>query len=150
TKSEYGKITLHKEKVELYDLIDDVFSVIKYQAFEKDLELISNIDPNVPEIIIVDALRLKQVLINLLGNAVKFTEKGHVELKVEPISIGGDYINLKFSVEDTGIGISENGKTKVFEAFMQEDNTSTRKYGGTGLGLSISNHLLSLMDSKLS
>jgi PAS domain S-box-containing protein len=150
TKSEYGKITLHKEKVELYDLIDDVFSVIKFQAFEKDLELISNIDPNVPEIIIVDALRLKQVLINLLGNAVKFTEKGHVELKVEPISIGGDYINLKFSVEDTGIGISENGKTKVFEAFMQEDNTSTRKYGGTGLGLSISNHLLSLMDSKLS
>jgi len=150
TKSEYGKINLHLEQVDLCDLIDEVFNVVKYQAYKKDLELIINVENSVPNYIVVDALRIKQVLINLLGNAVKFTEKGHVELRVELVSFDKELVRLKFSVEDTGIGISETGKAKVFEAFMQEDNTSTRKYGGTGLGLSISNQLLSLMNSELS
>lgn len=153
TKIEIGKIQLFPEKVHLFELVDEVISVIEFSAFEKQLEVIVNIDYDVPEYIYADKLRLKQILINLLGNAVKFTEHGEIEISISKAEVHEEYdsgdVSLLFSVRDTGIGVSEEGKNIIFKAFMQEDNSSTRKYGGTGLGLNICNNLLELMDSKL-
>lgn len=153
TKIEIGKIQLFSEKVHLFELINEVISIIEFNAYEKQLEIVVDIDHDVPEYIYADKLRLKQILINLLGNAVKFTEHGEIEICISKAVAQNesnlDEVNLLFSVRDTGIGVSEEGKTKIFKAFMQEDNSSTRKYGGTGLGLAICNNLLELMDSKL-
>jgi CheY-like chemotaxis protein/anti-sigma regulatory factor (Ser/Thr protein kinase) len=108
------------------------------------------IEKEVPKYIWVDYIRLKQVLINLLSNAVKFTEKGGIDLSVVVFkNIDEDSIQLKFAVKDTGIGIKKSNQLKIFEAFSQEDNSTSKRFGGTGLGLSISNQLLSLMNSKL-
>lgn len=153
TKIEIGKIQLFSEKVHLFELVNEVISIIEFNAYEKQLEIVLDIDHDVPEYIYADKLRLKQVLINLLGNAVKFTEHGEIEISISKAAAqkesNSGEVNLLFSVRDTGIGVSEEGKTKIFKAFMQEDNSSTRKYGGTGLGLAICNNLLELMDSKL-
>lgn len=153
TKIEIGKIQLFAEKVHLFKLIDEVISIIEFNAYEKQLEVIVNIDHDIPEYIYADKLRLKQILINLLGNAVKFTEYGEIEISVTKAEAGKESnpgnVSLIFSVRDTGIGVSEEGKSIIFKAFMQEDNSSTRKYGGTGLGLTICNNLLGLMNSEL-
>lgn len=153
TKIEIGKIQLFSEKVHLFELVDEVISIIEFNAYEKQLEVVVNIDHDIPECIYADKLRLKQILINLLGNAVKFTENGEIEISITKTEVqkecNSNDVSLLFSVRDTGIGVSEEGKTKIFKAFMQEDNSSTRKYGGTGLGLTICNNLLGLMNSKL-
>jgi len=105
---------------------------------------------NVPKYLWTDAVRLKQILINLLGNAIKFTEKGSIELEIVLLQeTENDSKNLRFIVKDTGKGILIENQAKIFKAFSQEDNSTTRKFGGTGLGLSISNQLLGLMNSKL-
>jgi len=123
--------------------------IITYQVQTKGLEMLLNISPDLPRFIHADAIRLKQILVNLLGNASKFTEKGEIELKIDALSRKDDKTIIRFAVRDTGIGIKPDKQLKIFEAFSQEDSSTTKKYGGTGLGLTISNKLLALMDSQL-
>jgi signal transduction histidine kinase len=122
---------------------------MRYQAQQKNQHLMLSIDPETPSLIWADAVRLRQILINLVGNAIKFTEKGEVELLVKPIKLTSDQVTLHFSVRDTGIGIASKNQQKIFEAFAQVDASNTKKFGGTGLGLTISNKLLALMNSEL-
>ncbi|MES2725490.1 MAG: response regulator [Bacteroidota bacterium] len=150
SKIDAGKLELESEKIDLLEVGNQVADIISYQAHQKKLEVLLNIAPNVPRFVWADAVRLRQILVNLLSNAVKFTEVGEIELKVSVLSKDADGATvLCFSVRDTGIGILEKNKQKIFEAFAQEDASTTRKYGGTGLGLAISNKLLALMNSKL-
>src|SRR5690606_4289358 len=97
--------------------------------------------------IFIDESRIKQVLINLLGNAIKFTETGEIELRVEQIELDKDEVSLRFTVRDTGIGIPEEKQQRIFDAFMQEDSSVSKRFGGTGLGLTISNNILKYMKS---
>jgi PAS domain S-box-containing protein len=150
SKIEAGKLDLDIEKSDLYEICSQAADIIAYQAQNKGLEVLLNIDPEMPRYVMIDSLRLKQVLVNLLGNAVKFTENGEIELKVYGKQMEADDIfNFSFEVRDTGIGINPEKLGKIFEAFSQEDASTTKKYGGTGLGLTISNKLLGLMNSKL-
>jgi PAS domain S-box-containing protein len=151
SKIEAGKFELDIEKCDLYEISSQAADIITYQAQTKGLEMLLNIPSNLPRFIWADSLRLKQVLINLLGNAVKFTEQGEIELKVERLKEdpGEEESIFRFEVRDTGIGIHPEKFDKIFEAFEQEDGSTTKKYGGTGLGLSISNKILGLMGSRL-
>ncbi|TKB96369.1 PAS domain S-box protein [Pedobacter cryophilus] len=150
SKIEAGKLELDVDKTDLYEISSQAIDIISYQVQNKGLELLLNISVNLPRFIWVDAVRLKQVLVNLLGNAVKFTDKGEIELKITALDDpSANEINLRFEVRDTGIGIQEDKQSKIFEAFSQEDASTTKKYGGTGLGLTISNKLLGLMNSQL-
>jgi signal transduction histidine kinase/DNA-binding response OmpR family regulator len=150
SKIEAGKLELSIDKVDVLEIGSQVADMIKYQAHTKKLEVLLNISNQVPRYIWADEIRLRQVLINLLSNAVKFTEFGEVELKIEVLSKNeGDDSIFRFSVRDTGIGIDEKNTKKIFEAFSQEDGSTTKRFGGTGLGLTISNKLLSLMGSQL-
>ena len=107
-------------------------------------------DKDIPHYIIADSVRLKQILVNLLSNAVKFTSFGEIRLELNQVDPSDDkWTTIKFSVKDTGIGIKEANNEKIFNSFVQEDNSTSRKFGGTGLGLAISNQLLKLMNSKL-
>jgi len=150
SKIEAGKVELDLEQVDLLELIKHVESINSYQAEAKNLELITRLSPEVSRYVVADGLRLEQVLTNLMSNAIKFTQEGRIELFIEVADTEREGINaLRFMVRDTGIGISPENKSKIFEAFTQEDLSTTRKFGGTGLGLSISNGLLALMDSQL-
>ncbi len=150
SKIESGKMDLFIDKANVYDMVDQVMNVILYQSQRKNIELLLNIEPGIPQNLWLDETRIKQVLINLLGNAVKFTEKGEIELKVEKILQENENISLRFSVRDTGIGIPVEKQKKIFDAFTQEDSSVSKKYGGTGLGLTISNNILKYMNSHLS
>ena len=150
SKIESGKLELNVEKINLSELLHQVIDLIQYEADNKKLALHLNIDKEVPPSVWLDYIRIKQILINLLNNAIKFTENGSVSLKVSVVKkISPQKIQLLFAVKDTGIGIHKNNQQKIFEAFSQEDNSTSKKFGGTGLGLSISNQLLGLMDSHL-
>jgi CheY-like chemotaxis protein len=134
----------------LYKLINQIVELFKYQAITKKIDLILNIEENVPQFIKADSIKIKQILVNLLSNSFKFTEFGEVRLEVKSLNLSNEDISrLKFSVIDTGKGIKLINNKKIFSSFEQEDNSTNRKYGGTGLGLAISNQLLALMDSKL-
>ncbi|HEX8608779.1 MAG TPA: response regulator, partial [Pedobacter sp.] len=149
SKIEAGKLELSIEKCDLYDMSAQATDIITYQIQTKGLEMLLNIPYDLPRFIWTDSVRLKQIMINLLSNASKFTEKGEIELKIEVVDTDESLTHFRFSVRDTGIGIKPDKQQKIFEAFSQEDGTTTKKYGGTGLGLTISNKLLSLMGSKL-
>ncbi|GAB2988620.1 hypothetical protein GCM10027284_01470 [Cyclobacterium sediminis] len=151
SKIEAGKMELSIDKVDIFELGTQVADIINYQAHSKGLELILNLSPHLPRFVYGDDIRIRQVLVNLLTNAIKFTHKGEVELKVETLENdpNNETIKFRFSVKDTGIGISYDKQLKIFDAFSQEDASTTRKFGGTGLGLTISNKLLGLMGSKL-
>ena len=150
SKIESGKLELHVEKINLSELLHQVIDLIQYEADNKKLDLRLTIEDKVPTFVWMDYIRIKQILINLLSNAIKFTEKGSIDLTVHPIQTTGDHrIKLCFAVKDTGIGIHKNNQQKIFEAFSQEDNSTSKKFGGTGLGLTISNQLLGLMHSHL-
>ncbi len=152
SKIEAGKMDLSIEKSDIFELGTQVADITKYQAHSKGLELLVNLSPSLPRFIYADDVRLRQILVNLLTNAIKFTDKGEVELKVELLDKGSSMDNshlFRFSVKDTGIGIPIDKQQKIFDAFSQEDASTTRKFGGTGLGLTISNKLLGLMGSKL-
>ena len=151
SKIEAGKLELNEDKTDLVELCSQTVDIIKHEAHEKGLELLLDISPKVKRFIYADSVRLRQILVNLLGNAIKFTEKGEVELKVrnKKIENDEDEMMFEFSIRDTGIGIAPHNLQKIFNAFDQEDSSTTRKYGGTGLGLTISNRLLELMDSRL-
>jgi signal transduction histidine kinase len=150
SKIEAGKIELEIEKTDVFELGNQVTSTLQLQAEQKGQRLLLSISPETPQFVWVDPIRLRQVLINLLGNAVKFTDKGEVELRIEPVTEEQEGKNrLLFSVRDTGIGIAPENQKKIFEAFAQVDASNTKKFGGTGLGLTISNELLKLMESEL-
>ncbi|MGK9121151.1 response regulator [Olivibacter jilunii] len=149
SKIEAGKLELSIGSTNLYELAYQVTNVVLYQVQRKNIELLLNIEQGLPTTIFVDETRLKQVLVNLLGNASKFTEKGEIELKIQKVSQGEDEITLRFAVRDTGIGIQPEKQQRIFEAFTQEDSSVTKKYGGTGLGLTISNTILKYMGSNL-
>jgi PAS domain S-box-containing protein len=150
SKIEAGKLELDVEKCDLFETSSQAADIMTYQAQKKGLEMLLNIPSDLPRFIQADSVRLKQVLINLLGNAVKFTDTGEIELKIMPLEkLTEAGITLRFEVRDTGIGIQKDKQSKIFEAFSQEDASTTKKYGGTGLGLTISNKLLGLMGSKL-
>nr|WP_315165364.1 response regulator [uncultured Flavobacterium sp.] len=149
SKIEAGKLELNIEEIDIYDLVHRVINLFKYQADTKNIKLILNIDSAVPQFIDADAVRLKQIIVNLIGNSLKFTQKGEIRLDISQAFSSKNMTTLYFSVKDTGIGIKKSNQEKIFQSFVQEDTTTTRKYGGTGLGLAISNQLLGLMKSKL-
>ncbi|MCE3076577.1 response regulator [Chryseobacterium gwangjuense] len=150
SKIESGKLELFIDKYNIYDLANQVVNVVLYQAQRKDLELLLNIEQGLPRTLWMDESRIKQVLINLLGNAVKFTGQGEIELKIEKLRKDDKTVTLRFSVRDTGIGIPLEKQQRIFDAFTQEDSSVSKKYGGTGLGLTISNNILKYMGSNLS
>lgn len=149
SKIEAGKLIIDNEKTSLHAIIDQCVDMMKFMAHQKNLELIVNIHEDVHCAIWVDEMRLKQILQNLLNNAIKFTQKGQIELEITAQNSDENHSKIRFSVKDTGIGIKKGNKKKILEAFTQEDNSTTRNYGGTGLGLTITNSLLKLMNSKL-
>ncbi|MCQ4035294.1 response regulator [Kaistella montana] len=149
SKIESGKLELFIEKCNIYKLLNQVMNVILYQSQQKKIELLLNVEQGLPKMLFMDEPRIKQVLINLLGNANKFTEKGEIELKVEKLHLDDQNITLRFAVRDTGIGIPEDKQQRIFDAFTQEDSSVSKRFGGTGLGLTISNNLLKYMGSKL-
>ncbi|TFB27894.1 response regulator [Pedobacter alluvionis] len=149
SKIESGKMDLLIEKANVYDMVSQVINVVLYQSQKKNIELLLNIESGLPDIICLDETRLKQILINLLGNAVKFTEHGEIELKVEKLNLDDENIKLRFSVRDTGIGIPVEKQQHIFNAFTQENSSISKQYGGTGLGLTISNNILKYMGSNL-
>lgn len=149
SKIEAGKMELDRIKADIIELTEQTSDIIKYQAAQKGLELLLNVQPDMPRFGVVDPTRLKQVLVNLLGNAVKFTPAGEVELKVT-FSPKDDVTGyFSFSVRDTGIGIDKEQQKKLFNAFTQADTSTTRKFGGTGLGLTISRMLVEKMGSMI-
>lgn len=149
SKIEAGKLELEIIEADVIELLENTVDIIKYHASQKGLEVLLNIPPNIPVFAHLDPIRLKQILINLLTNAVKFTEKGEVELNVTFTSSEESRTVFTFSVKDTGIGISQEQQTKLFRAFSQADSSTTRKFGGTGLGISISSLLVEKMGGNL-
>jgi len=163
SKIEAGRLELDPTPFNLRDLIEDVLQVVALRAHEKALELVSGFASEVPEVVVGDANRLRQILVNLLGNAIKFTAAGEVavhvkrapeganlEAGVKPdLEAGGKPLHLHFTVSDTGIGIPLEKQVVIFEAFGQADTSTTRKFGGTGLGLAISQRLVKAMDGKI-
>lgn len=149
SKIESGKLELNSEEIDIILLSNQIINLFKYEANHKKIELLLDIDPNVPKCIRGDSFRLKQILVNLLSNSMKFTFSGHIKLQIVQVEEDKMITKIKFSVIDTGIGIKDHSQKKIFQSFIQADNTTTRKYGGTGLGLAISSQLLALKNSEL-
>jgi PAS domain S-box-containing protein len=149
SKIEAGKFNIIRTANNVYDIIRSVFDLLKFRADEANIEFILDIDPDVPQNLMVDSLRLNQILMNLLSNAIKFTERGYVKLKVSVMQRHGDKVKLKYSVEDTGIGIPADRINKIFESFEQAEDDTVSKYGGTGLGLAIVKKLVELKGGEL-
>jgi two-component system sensor histidine kinase/response regulator len=149
SKIEAGKFTLDPRPFNLHNLLGDTVKSVALRAHEKGLELVLDMDPAVPEQLVGDAGRLRQILLNLVGNAIKFTHQGEVVLSVAPERQETDHLVLHFLIRDTGIGISPEHMARIFEAFEQADTSSTRHFGGTGLGLTISSHLVEMMQGRI-
>jgi len=149
SKVEAGKLQLENIDFRLDELLHNLATVLSVNTSEKDVEILFSIDKDVPSQLNGDPLRLQQVLMNLAGNAIKFTQKGEIVLSVKLQEKKDDKIELQFSVSDTGIGMTEEQIGHVFEAFSQADTSTTRRFGGTGLGLAISRKLVSLMGGEM-
>ncbi len=151
SKIEAGKMTIEKTATNPHDMFTELGTVFMINIRNKGLELILEIDPKIPDSLMLDATRLRQVLFNLVGNAVKFTEQGYVRLKASTTNEDKVYskLDLVIDVEDTGIGIPEEQQEKIFDEFTQTDHQDSQKFGGTGLGLSISTRLTALMGGKI-
>ncbi|MBF0279445.1 MAG: response regulator [SAR324 cluster bacterium] len=152
SKVEAGMLEIEYEAMSPHLLIQEVEQIFRGKIMEKNLEMPIEISPDLPKILILDEVRLRQALINLVGNAIKFTEKGSVKVSAKKENSKKDQskIDLIFEVEDTGIGIPKEQSELIFESFRQQDGQSTRKYGGTGLGLSLTRKLVELMNGKIS
>ena len=146
SKMQAGKVELHPVRFKLDDVMHSLATIMSVSAGEKELELCIGVDPDVPRVLFGDALRLQQVLVNLAGNAIKFTEKGEVAVSVQR---AGDASALRFTVRDTGIGMSDEQLSRLFSPFMQGDLSFTRRFGGTGLGLTISKGLVDLLGGTM-
>ena len=149
SKIEAGKLTLETIDFDIRDTLEGVLDLLGFKAQEKGLELVGLVDPNLTTTVQGDPTRLRQILMNLVGNALKFTEQGEVIVKVHLEEESPTHVLLRFTITDTGIGLTPEGCSRLFQAFSQEDSSTTRKYGGTGLGLSISKRLAELMGGTI-
>jgi two-component system sensor histidine kinase/response regulator len=149
SKIEAGKLSVEYINFNLWDLLDEINTVYTPQAQAKSIALDFDIANDIPIAICGDPNRLRQIMANLLGNAIKFTDRGRILAKVQITGEDGQAVHLRFEVHDTGIGISREARERIFEAFSQADNSTTRQYGGTGLGLAISKQLVELMGGKI-
>lgn len=149
SKIEAGKLELEEADFSLESVMDNISNLLSGKIAEKELELIFDIDPSVPAVLKGDSLRLGQILINYANNAVKFTEHGQIVISARVLKQNSKHLILYFSVSDTGIGISEEQKSKLFQSFQQVDSSTSRKYGGTGLGLAISKQLANMMHGDI-
>jgi CheY-like chemotaxis protein len=154
SKIEAGKMFIDNTTIRLDELVEETVDILTVKAFEKNLEMICHIDPSLPSQFNGDPVRIRQVLVNLLGNAIKFTQQGEILVSAIPageiyLKNNKKYLDIEISVKDTGIGISKEKLGKIFESFTQADNSTTRKFGGTGLGLTISRSLAELMSGNL-
>jgi len=149
SKIEAKKLELHPVDFDLRDCVGEAAKTLAAGAHQKALEIACDISPRVPTVVSGDPIRLRQVLLNLLGNAIKFTSRGEVIVRVEAQAASGREIPLHFQVIDTGIGIPQDKQKIIFEAFSQADGSSTRRYGGTGLGLTISTRLVEMMGGRI-
>ena len=149
SKIEAGKLDIESVPFDLDEVFDRIATMIKVRAEEKDLEILFSISSEVPSQLLGDPLRLEQILSNLGSNAIKFTNKGEVVFSVEQEMVSADQVVLKFSVRDSGIGMTQDQISRIFSAFSQADSSTTRKYGGTGLGLAISKRLIELLGGHI-
>ena len=149
SKIEAGRMNLEAVPFELDGVLQQLSTVVGHRVAEKGLEFLFELPPELPGRLVGDPLRLSQVLINLVNNAIKFTEQGEIVVKVELLERHLDQMTLRFTVRDTGIGMNEAAQQQLFQPFTQADSSTTRKYGGTGLGLSISQRLVSLMGGEI-
>jgi PAS domain S-box-containing protein len=149
SKIESGKMELEENPFEVKECIEDAFELLTSEAVKKRLDLLHLIETDVPDFIIGDVTRLRQVLVNLVNNAIKFTEKGEVFVNVKKVKQEKNIVELQFSVKDTGMGIPKEKYDKIFKSFSQVDSSTTRKFGGTGLGLAICKRLVELMGGNI-
>jgi len=149
SKVEAGKLDLHPAEYALRDGLSETLKVLALRAHQKGVELICDIRPEVPRIVLCDAGRLRQVIVNLVGNAIKFTDRGEIVVGAKLVSERPGEVIVEFRVSDTGIGIPEDQQQRIFEAFVQADGSITRSHGGTGLGLAITSRLVGLMGGKM-
>jgi PAS domain S-box-containing protein len=152
SKIEAGKLEIEHVRFNIHDVLEKSVDILTVKAFEKNLELLCEIEPGLPDFYYGDPLRIRQILVNFISNAIKFTEKGeiYISAKKQPGNSDNDgEVRILFSVKDTGIGIEESAQQNIFNQFTQADNSTTRKYGGTGLGLSISKMLTEIMNGVL-
>jgi signal transduction histidine kinase/DNA-binding response OmpR family regulator len=149
SKIEAGKLVLERTVFNLHEIIGDTMKSLAVRAHEKGLELACHIEPDVPAAVAGDRVRLRQVLVNLVGNAIKFTDRGEVIVDARRESEGDGEVVVRFAVQDTGIGIPADKQPIIFEQFEQADATTTRRFGGTGLGLAISSRLVEMMGGRI-
>jgi signal transduction histidine kinase/DNA-binding response OmpR family regulator/HPt (histidine-containing phosphotransfer) domain-containing protein len=149
SKIEAGKLALESVSFNIDKVMGDACDLSSFRACDKGLELLINVSPDVPRNLIGDPLRLKQIIVNLIGNAIKFTEQGEIEISCRLEQETKDAVGLHFSVRDTGIGMTPEQQGKLFKAFSQADSSTTRKYGGTGLGLTICKRLTEMMGGRI-
>jgi two-component system sensor histidine kinase/response regulator len=149
SKIEAGKLEFESIQFDLRESLGEAMQTLGFRSHQKGLELVFEVQPDVPESLIGDPGRVRQVLVNLVGNAIKFTEHGEISVSVAADSEQDDKVCLRVSVRDTGIGIPRDRQEKIFEAFSQADGSTTRKFGGTGLGLTISTRLVGMMGGRI-
>ncbi len=149
SKIEAGKLDIESTDFKIDEVLSSVTTLTAQKAHEKGLEFLADVAPTIPQHLLGDPLRLGQILTNLVNNAVKFTEQGEIRLKIELLEATGEKVQLKFSVRDTGIGMTPEQTAKLFQAFTQADMSTTRKHGGTGLGLTISRKLVEMMGGRI-
>jgi PAS domain S-box-containing protein len=150
SKIESGKLAFENINFNLRDIIEEALELMAERAHSKGVEVLCHVPPELPVALKGDPVRLRQVFINLIGNAVKFTEKGEIVINVTPLEVKEDDVKYSFAIKDTGIGIGEEQKALIFDPFVQADNSTRRKYGGTGLGLAIVKQLVELMGGTIS
>lgn len=149
SKIEAGKLDIKKEKIDLFEFLSEIKQIFTLKASEKNLLVELNIKGDLPKIIETDEIRLRQILFNLLGNAIKFTEEGQITIRVSALQNSVNNHTIIIEIIDTGIGIPESQQKKIFNAFTQQDEQSTRKYGGTGLGLTITKKLIDILNGQI-
>jgi PAS domain S-box-containing protein len=149
SKVDAGKMELAPAEFHFVASLEEIFKVMQFRGNQKGLEILWHMDAVIPEVLVGDSLRLRQIIINLIGNAIKFTESGHVKITVSKDSETAEEVIIHFRIQDTGIGIAKDQQTSIFEAFTQADNSATRSFGGTGLGLAIAKRLITLMRGNI-
>lgn len=150
SKIESGKLVLESTKFQFREILGTTMSMFRVKACEKDITLRIEIAEDIPNYLVGDPVRVNQVVMNLVGNAIKFTEKGEVSVSVKLMDRDTEHVKLRFDIQDTGIGIPEETQEAIFDAFSQADDSTTRKFGGTGLGLAISSQLAEMMGGSIS
>jgi signal transduction histidine kinase len=148
-KIEAHKLSLDPDNFDLRPALDGALRVLAARARAKGLAFSLEIEPDVPDFLFGDALRLRQVLVNLVGNAVKFTERGEIAVRVRLQETTAEWARLHFAVRDTGVGVPPEKHVAIFQPFVQADGSTTRKYGGTGLGLAIASQLVGMMGGRI-